>query len=92
MQKQRKQYTITITGKAQAGFVDLILDLCKSLKVPGIVYNSAIDEITLFCEADQETFSKLTDQINKNKLEGNRVSIHEGLQLPEKCVDLGTLV
>ncbi len=92
MQEHKKQYTMTITGKAKAGFVDFIWDLCKALRVPGIVYNSAIDEIKLFCEADQETISKLTDQINKYKLEENRVSIQDGLQLPERCVDLGTVV
>lgn len=92
MQKQRKQYTITITGKAKAGFVDFIWDLCKALRVPGIVYNSAIDEIKLFCEADQETISKLTDQINKYKLEENRVSIYDGVQLPEGFTDLQNVV
>lgn len=92
MQEHKKQYTITITGKAKAGFVDLILDLCKALRVPGIVYNSAVDEIKLFCEADQETISKLTDQINKYKLEENRVSICDGVQLPEVFVDLKNVV
>ena len=58
-------------------------DLCKRLRVPGIVYNTAVDELKLLCEADKDTLTELSSQIKEYILgEISDLKIQEGLELP----------
>lgn len=84
MQKYKKQYTITISGKVQeAGFRGYLEDLCRTLKVPGRVYNTGADELKLLCEADKETLAKLSAEIREYRLgEIRDLKIVEGVELP----------
>lgn len=84
MQKYKKQYTITISGKVQeAGFRGYLEDLCRTLKVPSIVYNTGADELKLLCEADKETLTKLSAEIREYRLgEIRDLKIAEGVELP----------
>jgi len=88
MQKQREQYTITVVGKVQeVGFRGYLADLCRSLRVPSIVYNTTSDELKLLCEADEETIKKLASGIRDYRLAEIRdLSIDKGLQLPYPTV------
>lgn len=87
LQKQREQYTITVVGKVQeVGFRGYLTDLCRSLRVPSIVYNT-IDELKLLCEADEETIKKLASGIRDYRLAEIRdLSIDKGLRLPYPTV------
>ena len=84
MQKSKKQYTVTVSGKVQeVGFRGYLEDLCKRLRLPSIVYNTAIDELKLLCEADQNTLNELFSQIKEYRLaEIKDLRIHEGIELP----------
>jgi len=84
MQKYKKQYTITISGKVQeVGFRGYLEDLCKRLRVPSKVYNTAVDELKLLCEADQNTLKELSSLIKDYRLAEIRdINIREGLELP----------
>ncbi len=84
MQKHEKQYTISIRGKVQeVGFRGYLEDLCRRHRVPSIVYNTAIDELKLLCEADQKTLNELSSQIREYRLaEIEDIRIREGVELP----------
>lgn len=88
MQKYKKQHTITIIGKIQAvGFRGYLADLCRSLRVPSIVYHTTSDELKLLCEADEETIKKLASGIRDYRLAEIRdLSVDKGLQLPYTTV------
>lgn len=79
-----KKHTITIRGRVQeVGFRGYLEDLCKRLRIPSIVYNTAADELKLLCEADQDTVVKLSAQIREYRLgEIRDLEIKEGLELP----------
>lgn len=84
MQNYKKQYTITVRGEVQeVGFRGYLEDLCKRFRVPGIVYNTAVDELKLLCEADKDTLTELSAQIKEYRLgEIRDLRIEEGLELP----------
>jgi acylphosphatase len=84
MQKYKRRYTITVSGKVQeVGFRGYLEDLCKRLKVPSIVYNTTIDEMKVLCKTDKKTLKALSSQIKEYRLaEIKELRIDEGVDLP----------
>jgi acylphosphatase len=84
LQDYKKQHTITVRGRVQeVGFRGYLEDLCKRLRIPSVVYNTAVDELKLLCEADHDTVTKLSAQIKEYRLgEIRELEIKEGLELP----------